>query len=387
MTRKYEKLTRENMRKLKPGEYLTELGVVYKKQKNNDGVFSVNLRVDGTRIRRTVGKDSEGVTLSTVETYIEKVRTEARENRLNLPKGRKTHLRFREAAEKYLTNLELEGGKNIIRKKQQLKDYLVPFFKDKVVSEIASFDIERYKKHTTENGLSTTTVNRQLAVYTHMINKLIDWRLLDKIPCRVKKFKENGGRITYLTADQAEALLEEAKYDRNPFVYPFILIGLETAMRRTEILSIAIKDIDLERKMIYIPEAKTGSREQPITDHLVKFLKYYLKTVDQSQPWLFPSPAAKSGHLENIEKPFRRVVAAIGLDPKEVVRHTLRHTAITHLVQAGVDLPTVKRISGHKTLQMVERYSHQNGEHIRAALRKLEQRYSFTQTTKFARIK
>ncbi|WP_202944828.1 tyrosine-type recombinase/integrase [Nitrosospira multiformis] len=31
------------------------------------------------------------------------------------------------------------------------------------------------------------------------------------------------------------------------------------------------------------------------------------------------------------------------------MRHTLRHTAITHLVQAGVDLPTVKRISGHKT--------------------------------------
>ncbi|MBF0627385.1 MAG: tyrosine-type recombinase/integrase [Magnetococcales bacterium] len=37
------------------------------------------------------------------------------------------------------------------------------------------------------------------------------------------------------------------------------------------------------------------------------------------------------------------------------------HTAITHLAQAGIDLPTVKRISGHKTLAMVERYSHQNG--------------------------
>ncbi|MFB3046126.1 MAG: tyrosine-type recombinase/integrase [Acidiferrobacterales bacterium] len=48
---------------------------------------------------------------------------------------------------------------------------------------------------------------------------------------------------------------------------------------------------------------------------------------------------------------------------------------ITHLVQAGVDLPTVQRISGHKTLQMVVRYSHQNGDHIRAAMDRLEQRY------------
>ncbi len=53
----------------------------------------------------------------------------------------------------------------------------------------------------------------------------------------------------------------------------------------------------------------------------------------------------------------------------------LSHTAITHLVQAGVDLPTVKRISGHKTLAMVERYAHQNGEHISLAMDKLEDRY------------
>ena len=77
----------------------------------------------------------------------------------------------------------------------------------------------------------------------------------------------------------------------------------------------------------------------------------------------------------NIRKPFRRAVKAAGLDPDQVVRHTLRHTAITHLVQAGVDLPTVKRISGHKTLIMVERYAHANGEHIQAAMNKLEHRY------------
>lgn len=47
----------------------------------------------------------------------------------------------------------------------------------------------------------------------------------------------------------------------------------------------------------------------------------------------------------------------------------------THLVQAGVDLPTAKRISGHKTLAMVERYSHQNGSHTQAAMDKLQARF------------
>jgi len=83
--------------------------------------------------------------------------------------------------------------------------------------------------------------------------------------------------------------------------------------------------------------------------------------------------------MMNIEKAFRRVVTAAGLNPKEIVRHTLRHTAITHLVQASVDLPTVQRISGHKSLQMVVRYSHQNGSHIQSAMDKLEKQYDVQQ--------
>jgi site-specific recombinase XerD len=75
-----------------------------------------------------------------------------------------------------------------------------------------------------------------------------------------------------------------------------------------------------------------------------------------------------------IEKAFRRVVKNAGLNPKEVVRHTLRHTAITHLIQVGMDLPSVKRISGHKTLAMVVKYAHQNGAYIEAAMDKLESR-------------
>ncbi len=101
-------------------------------------------------------------------------------------------------------------------------------------------------------------------------------------------------------------------------------------------------------------------RQQPITTHLADILRHYMQSAKPGQEWLFPAEKSKTRHTVSIEKTFRRVVKAAGLDPKEIVRHTLRHTAITHLVQAGIDLPTVKRISGHKTLKMVERYSHQN---------------------------
>ena len=51
-----------------------------------------------------------------------------------------------------------------------------------------------------------------------------------------------------------------------------------------------------------------------------------------------------------------------------VTPHVMRHTAITALVQAGVDLPTIQKISGHKTLAMVLRYAHVHGQHIDRAI-------------------
>jgi site-specific recombinase XerD len=112
-----------------------------------------------------------------------------------------------------------------------------------------------------------------------------------------------------------------------------------------------------------------------MTQELADHLHEYVGSVDSESPWLFPSTSSITGHVVNVRKPFRRAVQAAGLDPDQVVRHTLRHTAITHLVQDGVDLPTVQRISGHKTLAMVQRYAHANGAHIQAAMKKLENRY------------
>jgi len=70
-----------------------------------------------------------------------------------------------------------------------------------------------------------------------------------------------------------------------------------------------------------------------------------------------------------MDRPFHDAVKAAGLDPELVTPHVMRHTAITALVQAGVDLPTIQNISGHKTLAMVMRYSHVHGQHIDRAIK------------------
>ncbi|MDD5033290.1 MAG: site-specific integrase [Methylococcaceae bacterium] len=375
MALKFALLTRDACRKAKPGETIIEHGISFERTANGDARWKINIMVDGQRVHRVIGMESAGVTREQAENVIEKLRTEAREGRLNLPKGRKVALGFQQAAAKYLEKSKEEGGKNLAKKAQHIRDHLGPFFGSKPLAKIAGFDVERYKKARLEAGITPGTLNRELATLSHLLTKAVDWKWIDHKSAHIKRAREQAGRITYLTIDQAARLLEAARFDQSPDVYPFIVIGLETSMRRMEILSIRLENIDLARRVIFIPQAKAGAREQPITAGLADFLREYVETAESGQVWLFPSKTSASGHVMNIEKQFRRVVTAAGMDPKEIVRHTLRHTAITHLVQAGVDLPTVQRISGHKTLQMVVRYAHQNGEHIGAAMDKLEDRY------------
>lgn len=91
--------------------------------------------------------------------------------------------------------------------------------------------------------------------------------------------------------------------------------------------------------------------------------------------YIFPARRAISrdlGHTVQMSKPFKRVVERAGLDPEKVTPQVMRHTAITKLVEAGVDLPTIQRISGQKTLAMVLRYTHVSSPHIDNAMKALD---------------
>lgn len=395
------KLARLSLRKLLPGQKVSEQGVAFERLANGDGRWSFNIMVDGVRIHRTVGVESDGVTREYVLAVIEKLRTEAREGRLGLPKGRKVGFTFTVAANLYLEELARSGGKDLTNKQTILERHLTRFFGAKPIDRIESADIDRYKAFRLgestrvggdrktgvggrEKPIAKATVHREIAVLSHFLGKAVEWKWIKAKP-PTKGFKLDNAKLDYLTGDQVQRVLEVAKGDQSFEIYPFLLVATATGMRLTEILSVRWEHIDLSRRLIHIPKAKSGSRDQPITKSLADYLSWRIEEMRPDSPegknwkpvgWIFPSHRDPEKHLVGIQKPFRRVIAGAGLDPSKITRHTLRHTAITHLVQAGVDLPTVQRISGHKSLQMVSRYAHQNAAHIENAMDQLEDRLS-----------
>jgi site-specific recombinase XerD len=111
-----------------------------------------------------------------------------------------------------------------------------------------------------------------------------------------------------------------------------------------------------------------------MTKALASMLATERKRRDDQRGWLFPATRShsKTENRQSMEDQFARAVIRAGLDPTKVTPHTMRHTAITRLVQSGVDLPTIQRISGHKTLTALMRYVHLTGVHIDAAMAKID---------------
>ena len=118
MSRRYSRFTRPKLRTLAIGEKISEHGITAERIRDGDVRYSVNVMFDGLRIHRVIGRDSEGVTRTQCEEFIETKRTEAREGRLSLPKGRKTQLAFSRAADDYIDRLKVTGGKNIKTKRR-----------------------------------------------------------------------------------------------------------------------------------------------------------------------------------------------------------------------------------------------------------------------------
>jgi len=373
MSLRFSRLTRRAVRQLEVGRKITENGIAAEKLINGDVRYSVNIMVDGKRIHRVIGKESDGITRTQCEEFVEQARTDARAGRLSLPKGRKLALTFSAAADDYVKRLEESGGKNIKTKRRQLRMYLKPYFGATRLDAISSFTIEKYKKRRLNQTAAEATVNRELATLSHLFNSSVEWKWLDRVPARPRKFAESAGRIIALTDDESDRLMTAAIASATPDLWLFVAFGLNTPMRHSEILAARWERLDLPKLRLNIPQAKAGQREQPITPELAKILASEREMRDDRTGWIFPSPHkdSKTGHLSRMDRPFTDAVRVAGLDPELITPHVMRHTAITKLVQAGVDLPTIQRISGHKTLAMVLRYTHVHGQHIDQAVRAL----------------
>ena len=141
-------------------------------------------------------------------------------------------------------------------------------------------------------------------------------------------------------------------------IYLIVLIALRTALRRREILSLNLKDIDLKNKVLTVHKTKNVHyRSLPIANDLYSKLSV-LNNEGEGRLFALSSNAVRLA--------FDRIRLKAGL--KNVSFHDLRHEAISSFFEMGLTVPEVATLSGHRTLSMLMRYSHGQLDRVRSVM-------------------
>lgn len=250
--------------------------------------------------------------------------------------------------------------------------WIEPVIGKKPVRSVTPFDMERIKKLMAEAGRAPRSIQYALAVTRQIFNHARRAGLWqgDSPTVQVKKPKVDNGRLRFLTREEADSLLDLLK-KRSRDTHDAALISLHCGLRMGEILALKWCDVDLDRGLLSLRDAKAGTRTAFLTPQAAEVLA--ARGPGKPPELVFPG---KTGLVaDRVSPTFKRTVKALGLndgieDPRQkVVFHTLRHTFASWLVESGTDLYTVQRLLGHKTGVMTQRYAHLSPDTLRNAVR------------------
>jgi integrase len=221
-------------------------------------------------------------------------------------------------------------------------------------SKIAEYRDERLKQ------VSSGTVIRELCYFSSIINHARrEWDINITNPVTlVRKPPSPKGRTRILSDEEKTRLmriLEAAPKNHFSIWMPYLVeFALATAMRQAEICTLLWVNVDLVKRVAYLPLTKNGeSRYVPLSSAAIKILNELPRSIDGR---VFPV------NRSTVSVTFTR--NARRADVRDFRFHDLRHTAITAMAEKIPNVLELSAVTGHKTLTMLKRYTHFKAEDL-----------------------
>jgi len=169
----------------------------------------------------------------------------------------------------------------------------------------------------------------------------------------VRKPTRPRGRERRVSAEEITRIIEHSE---SPYIRDAITLAVETALRRRELCELRWEHIDLSKRTAYITDesAKTGvARSIPLSTVAVGTLKAMPRNLSGRVFELAP---------DSISQAFERACKRAGVVGARW--HDLRHEAASRLFERNLNVMEVASITGHKTLDMLKRYTHLRAEDL-----------------------
>jgi integrase len=212
-----------------------------------------------------------------------------------------------------------------------------------------------------KKAAAAATISKEARALLAMVNKAVEWRVLTTNPLEgaTAPPERQSKAPAYYSREELARLYKASPFHSN--IWRFMA---NTGLRRNEALYLKLADI-----------GEDAIRVQSLEE-----------TPTKSRRWRsVPLNAAAREAIEALKQPESEYLLP-RMDPRSLSRacakclrraklpgslHTLRHSFVSHLVMAGVDLATVQKIAGHATITTTMRYAHLSQEHAQAAVQRI----------------
>lgn len=256
------------------------------------------------------------------------------------------HLAFAKTYQKRPSNIEAI-----------MRVHLLPQWGKKRLDEIKTPDVAKWLGELRERKLAPATIEKIRTTFNRSLELALKWQTpgVTHNPVRgIPRPRLNNARDRFLTTQEAERLLTACSASLNTQLRSIVGLLLLTGARKRELLDAKWEHVNLERKVWFIPETKTGkSRYVPLSGAALDIIAQ-LPRFDKC-PWLVPNPSTRKPFTD-LKNPWTTAREAAGLPDLHL--HDLRHSAASFMINAGIDLFAVGRILGHADHQSTMRYSH-----------------------------
>ncbi len=258
-------------------------------------------------------------------------------------------MKFKEACERYRDEI-IPLHKGAAQEHYRIRQLTTLAFANKKLSSVTPDDLKTYRDGLVARGLSGSTIRLNLALASAIFNHARkEWGIDAENPVQaIKKPRPSKPRSRRLAGDEEIRLMAALDQCKNPLVKLVVSFLLETGLRRGEALNLRWEDLNPQSRVVTLRDTKNGhARWVPLTEVATKGLPQ----VAYPQGRIFP--ITESALTQAWGHALKRA------NIKDLRIHDLRHEALSRWAhRLGGDVFKLAMISGHRTLQMAQRYVH-----------------------------
>jgi site-specific recombinase XerD len=244
-----------------------------------------------------------------------------------------------------------------------------------------------YLRRRSEQKSSNRSIARFLSALSTFQKYLATQRGGEQYIFKLPRIKFSGKLPAFVPQSDAAKLFDDspALTDDTRYAWwrDYVMVGLlyVSGLRRAELASLSLSQIDLPRGLITVVGKGNKPRVVPLGDQMSNEIRDYLKEraallskVNRTDDRLFLNQRGMPLTVRSIDRLVKSFGQKHGLS---FTPHTLRHSFATHMLENGADLVLIKEILGHSSLSTTQKYTHVTAETMKAAYRKAHPRSGF----------